>query len=172
MKLTGHNIIVRDLAMEDAVSLAKYANSHRIWLNLQDRFPHPYHVSDAQAWIAHCQSDNVADQSCAIEKDGEVIGCVGCTRYDGERRHVANVGYWIGEPFWGQGIASHVLGLYSDNLFTSPDVLRQEAQVYSWNPASCRVLEKNGFVREASMKNAILKDGNLLDVFLYAKVKE
>jgi RimJ/RimL family protein N-acetyltransferase len=170
MNLERSGIKIRDWVSCDAASLARCANNRNIWLNLRDRFPHPYLLTDAETWIAYCQAETGPDRSYAVEKDGEVMGSVGCTLNDGERRHVVDVGYWIGEPYWGQGIATRVLGMYSEYLFASEDVLRQEAQVYSWNPASCRVLEKTGFEQEACMKNAIRKDGHLLDSWLYAKV--
>jgi len=84
---------------------------------------------------------------------------------------VADVGYWIGESFWGQGITTQAFGMYSDYLFSHSEVIRQEAAVYAWNPGSCRVVEKNGFVREACMKSAVIKDGQITDVYLYSKVK-
>lgn len=70
-------------------------------------------------------------------------------------RKTAEVGYWLGEPFWGQGIATTTLGALTEYAFANFDLARLEAAVYEWNPASARVLEKCGCVLEGRLRKSV-----------------
>ena len=91
-------------------------------------------------------------------------------RTDVESRS-GEVGYWLGEPFWGQGIATAAVRAFVKYVFATFDLVRLDACLYEWNPASARVLEKAGFTFEARLKSAVFKDGQLIDTLLYALVK-
>ena len=86
----------------------------------------------------------------------------------------AEIGYWISEPFWSRGIATEALRLLTDWAFAAPDLdlVRLEAHVFAWNAASARVLEKDGYEREALLRKSVYKDGQLIDSFLYAIVRQ
>lgn len=84
----------------------------------------------------------------------------------------AEFGYWLGEKYWGQGIATLVVQALSAWAFdTFKYLVRLEAFVFAWNPASCRVLEKCGFVLEARKKRAVWKDGKETDLLIFAKLR-
>ncbi|HXE00283.1 MAG TPA: GNAT family N-acetyltransferase [Candidatus Acidoferrum sp.] len=89
----------------DEPSLVRYANNRNIWRNLRDRFPHPYTAADADAWITKAEAEAPVT-SHAIVVDGETVGGVGVDLGTDVRRRSAEIGYWLGEPFWGRGIAT------------------------------------------------------------------
>lgn len=151
----------------DAASLARHANDREIWLNLRDRFPHPYAVSDAEAYIARVGAQDPVT-AFAIEVDGEAAG--GITLMPGHdiERVSAEVGYWLGRAFWGRGIVTDALRATTDHAFAHLGLHRVFAVPFVRNAASRRVLEKAGYVREGTMRRSAIKDGELLDQDLYA----
>jgi len=153
----------------DIDALARYANNREIWLNVRDRFPHPYKRSDAEAWIALCDKEMEPILQFAIDLNGEAIGGIGFERMTDVHRMTAEIGYWIAEPFWGRGIATQAVGRALPIAFDSLE--RIQAIVFAGNQASIRVLEKNGFEFEGRLKHCIFKDGRLLDGMLYARLR-
>lgn len=161
-------IVLRRFAPTDADSLVRLADNRKIWINLRDRFPHPYTRIDAEGWIAHCAAEAGTPTQFAIDLDGLAIGGVGLERFNDVHRLTAEIGYWIGEPYWGNGIATAVLIEMTRYAFAQFPFERIQAIVFEWNPASRRVLEKAGYALEARLARAIMKDGRLGDGFLYA----
>src|SRR5439155_1050682 len=100
-------------------------------------------------------------QHFAIVVDGSGVGGIAAEPGEGERRRSAEVGYWLGEPFWGRGIATEALRAVTDYAFATFDVIRLEAGVFGWNPASARVLEKVGYTLEGRMRQAVGMAGRL-----------
>jgi RimJ/RimL family protein N-acetyltransferase len=84
----------------------------------------------------------------------------------------AHIGYWLGEPYWGRGIMTDAVRRVTDHALGALGFVRLEAPVYEWNPASMRVLEKCGYVREAVLRKSVFKEGKLIDSMLYVKVKD
>ena len=108
----------------------------------------------------------------AIDVAGDAVGGIGFTvQYDVARRS-AEIGYWLGEDFWGRGIATEALIAVTDYAFSNYDVCRLYAHVFDWNRASARVLEKAGYQFEGRMKKSVTKDGQTIDQLMYAKVRE
>ncbi|MBI3759063.1 MAG: GNAT family N-acetyltransferase [Deltaproteobacteria bacterium] len=171
MKL-GDRIVLRRWAPTDADALAHLANNRNIWLNLKNRFPHPYARTDAEAWIAHCQAETGSPTQFAIDLDGAAIGGIGVEQMNDVHRMTAEVGYWVGEPHWGNGIASAAVIEMTRHAFAEFPLVRLQAMVFEWNPASRRVLEKAGYMLEARMARCIIKDGRLGDAFLYARLRD
>ena len=169
MEITFGQYKLREWQANDEPSIVKYANNRKVWRNLDDIFPHPYTAKDARSWINHCHETK--DIQFAITNKAEPIGGIGLELQPDIHRLSARVGYWLGEPFWGRGIASDALGTLVRHAFSSTDLVRLYTIVFEWNPASCRVLEKNGFQREAVMRRSVLKDGELIDCFFYALLK-
>lgn len=170
MKSAG-DITLRDWRQADIPSIVRYANNRKIWLNLRDRFPHPYAESDALAWISACRTKSGAQTQFAIDRDGEAIGSIGLERFADVHRMTAEIGYWLGEPFWGVGIATTAVRLAGDYGFSRLGLERIQAMVFEWNMASARVLEKSGYVLEGRLRRSILKNGQMADALLYAYVR-
>jgi [ribosomal protein S5]-alanine N-acetyltransferase len=155
----------------DAESLAKHANDRNVWINLRDRMPHPYTLADATAWLERIRHEEPRT-NFIIDFDGEAIGCIGFVLGTDIERCSAEVGYWIGAEHWGRGVATLALARICPYAFDNFGLLRVFATPKARNLASCRVLEKAGFEREGLMRNACIKDGKVLDMALYAKVRE
>ena len=161
---------IRSWRAGDASSLSRHADNRKIWLNVRDHFPHPYTVADAERWIV-LAAGATPETQFAIEVDGEAAGGVGLfLRQDVERRG-AEIGYWLGEAHWGRGLMTGVVRDLTGWAFDEFDLLRIFAVVFEWNPASCRVLEKAGYVLEGRLRRAVVKDGQVLDQLLYATVR-
>jgi RimJ/RimL family protein N-acetyltransferase len=155
----------------DQASITRYANNRRIWINLRDRFPHPYTRADADAWIRQVAGqDPPAHYGIAI--DDEVVGGIGLTLQEDVHRRSAEIGYWLGEPFWGRGIMSEVVPAFTAYAFATFDVCRLYATVFEWNQASARILEKAGYFLEGRLRKSVTKDGQTIDQLLYAYVRE
>jgi RimJ/RimL family protein N-acetyltransferase len=168
---TGESgVILRAPQPDDATALAKHANDRDVWINLRDRLPHPYTIEHAREWI-----DSVAGQtprlSFIIDLNGEAMGGIGLTPGTDIERCSAEVGYYVGKEYWGRGICTAALQRITQYAFEDLGLLRVFATPLTWNPASFRVLEKAGYQREGIMRNACIKDGKVVDMALYAKIK-
>jgi [ribosomal protein S5]-alanine N-acetyltransferase len=165
-------VVVREWRSADAEPLAREANDRRVWLGLRDAFPHPYGLADAVAFI-----DRAARMSpptfFAIEVDGEVAGGIGYVTHGDVERVGAEVGYWVGHRFWGRGVASTALQLLTRHAFRSDDTLRRLWAVpYASNASSARVLEKAGYRREGTLRQSAIKDGRVLDQWMYSILRD
>jgi RimJ/RimL family protein N-acetyltransferase len=154
----------------DEASLLRYADNRNVWLNLRDRFPRPYTAADAEAWIGIASAQSPV-ASFAIVIGEEAIGGIGLTLGDDVFRRSAEIGYWRGEPFWGRGIATEALRAVTEYALQYFDICRLEAGVFEWNPASMRVLEKAGYLREGRARLGVTKDGRTGDRVLYGLVR-
>jgi ribosomal-protein-alanine N-acetyltransferase len=158
---------VRSWRMSDAASLVKYGNNRNIWINLRDRFPHPYRRGDARDYLS--QVRDLADETFfAIDVGGEAVGAIGYVLQPDVERVSAEIGYWLGEPFWGRGIATAALAATTRYAFARHQLTRVFALPFARNLASCRVLEKCGYVVEGHLRRSAIKDGLVLDQILYA----
>jgi len=172
MELKGTKCTLRPWRQGDEESLVRYANNHNVSRNLGDRFPYPYTLEDARRWLGERVNAVPPFTKFAIAIDDAAVGGTGFDILPENQRTTARAGYWLAEPFWGQGIVTEAFSLLRDYIFAAfPDVHRIEATVYEWNPASARVLEKCGFAQEARMRKACIKDGHVIDLFLYARVR-
>lgn len=148
----------------------RYANNRNIWINLRDRFPHPYTAGDARRWL-----DMVVDQkpetNFAIAIADEAVGGIGFTVQPDVGRRSAEIGYWLGEDFWGRGITTEALIAVTDYAFSHYDVCRLFAHVFDWNDASARVLEKAGYTFEGRLLKSVTKDGQTIDQLMYAIIR-
>jgi [ribosomal protein S5]-alanine N-acetyltransferase len=169
MKLALTRSIVRSWTNDDLASLVKYANNRKIWLNLRDRFPHPYTRRDGREFINLARSQR-PETMFAIEVDGEAAGGVGFVPHADVERVSAEIGYWLGEPFWGRGIVSEALVAVTKHAVETQHLTRVYAVPYARNEASCRVLEKAGYVLEGRLRRSCIKDGEIIDQLQYAFV--
>lgn len=168
MQLKLERGTIRDWRMDDAESLAKHANNRRVWLTLRDRFPHPYTINDATNFLKRATTEGESEKFYCIEISDSAAGGIGFKPGEDVHRHTAEIGYWLGEEFWGKGIMSEVVPAFVNYCFEKFSLNRIAAQTYSNNPPSARVLEKSGFVLEGRLRNNVVKDGQILDSLVYA----
>jgi RimJ/RimL family protein N-acetyltransferase len=169
MELRGRLALVRSLIASDAEPLARHANNPNIAAQLRDRFPHPYAVADARAYIASLRAQH-PPLSFGIVVNGEVAGGIGFAPGHDVERFSAEIGYWLGEAHWGRGITVEAVELVSRHAFISHHLHRLFALPFADNAASIRVLEKAGYVREATLRASSVKNGLVRDQALYALV--
>jgi len=161
---------IREYRDTDAPALVRHANNRNIWRNLRDRFPHPYSHRDAFRWLQYVHQQ-MPPHDFAIANDDELIGAVGLQPQDDVHRHSAEIGYWVAEPYWGQGIATRAVRAMTAYTFANTPLVRLYAMVFEWNPASARVLEKAGYKLEGRLEKSVLKDHELIDQFVYATLR-
>lgn len=167
---SAQDFILRPLRPSDAPSLSRHADNIRIWDNLRDYFPHPYKRADADAFIA-LTSGKSPVQDFAIVVDGEAVGCIGYIPGTDIERVSAEIGYWLGEAHWDRGIASRALDALAEHIFATTGILRLFATVFSHNTASMRVLRKAGFRQVGILQNAAVKNGRVIDLHYYERIK-
>ena len=159
--------VLRPWTPVDKASLIANANNRNVWRNLADVFPHPYTEADADAWFRVAGSPDRSIK-LAIELDGIAIGGIGARAGEGIFVRSAHFGYWLGEPYWGRGLATAAGRALLEHLKADGRFVRLEAPVFEWNPSSMRVLEKLGFERVAVLRKSVSKDGQLIDSVLYS----
>lgn len=170
MELKGSSFTVRGWKIGDEISLQKNADNPRVSDNLTDRFPSPYTMEAAVLWVENwLVQDPVIN--FAIVAGHEVIGGIGLELREDVYRKTAIIGYWLAEPYWGRGIMAEAVKLVTNYTFENLDIIRIQASIFSKNPRSMRVLEKAGYIKEGILKNAVVKNGEVLDEHLYAIVK-
>jgi len=161
---------VRDWRLADKPSLLRLADNRNVARNLAHRFPHPYTEADADAWFV-LLANKPQPTAWAIDVGGEAVGGIGIDVGEGIYAKTARFGYWLGEPLWGQGIMTAAVRATADFALDHFDLVRLEAPVFEWNPASMRVLEKCGFVREGVQRKGVFKEGRIIDAVIYARVR-
>lgn len=169
MEIHCGSFCIRSYRLEDGVALVRYADNPRIAENLRERFPHPYTHEDAAEWVSLAVEQD-PETNFAIALDDELIGTIGLRLGEDVYRHSAEVGYWVGEPFWGRGIATCAVDEITAWGFGTFGLLRVFAYVFSENAASMCVLENAGFDLEARMRQAVVKNGRVMDQMLYARL--
>ncbi|GAA0716759.1 GNAT family protein [Dokdonella soli] len=161
--------LLRAWRPDDLDSLVANASHADVSRGLRDRFPYPYTGDDGRAWLARAVDES--DRAWAIEIDGAAVGGVSLHPGSDVHRYSAELGYWLGRRYWGRGIMTAILGIFSETAMTAFRLHRLYATVYANNPASARVLEKAGFEREGVQKSAVVKRGELLDLVVYARTR-
>lgn len=158
----------------DAESLVKYLNHPEIH-ETTGSIPYPYSITDANQFITSViqfEKENGMQRDWAIRTpEGEQIGSIGFLFNHGTKAHRSEIGYWLGKPYWNQGIGSNVVKVWSDHMLATRHFIRLEALVFDANIASCKVLEHAGFEKEGFLKKACKKGDTYKDVHLYAKLK-
>jgi len=162
---------LRSWAQSDLASLVKYANNLNVAKNMTDKFPHPYTEQDAKEFIEYATADYPI-HIFAIDLDGEAIGGIGIHPQSDIHRRNAELGYWLSEPFWGQGIMSSLIPQVVEFAFSTYDIDRVFARPFGTNTASQKVLEKNGFRLEGRFEKVLEKNGAKLDELIYSVRRE
>ena len=154
-----------------ALPLAQLANNRNIVAQVRDNFPHPYSISDAHYWIDLCTGKQAGGNfHRAILCNGEFVGGIGVLRMEDIHRNNAEIGYWLGEPYWGRQIMTEAVKQMTSWIFENTSITRLFAGVFETNFASMRVLEKAGYELEAIHRKAIIKNDKVLDEHLFVKL--
>lgn len=169
MLISKDHISIRDWNSTDLYELVKIADNPNIAKNMSDLFPSPFTVHDAKRYL----NNKNHNRNCyAIDSENKLVGAIGLKLEDEDKTHIGNVTYWIGEPYWGKGIATKALKLFTKYSFEKYPVERLEGKVYTWNDASARVLEKAGYKFESLSKLSTQKNGERIDQLIYYILKE
>ena len=164
---------LRAWTLADAPALAKLINNKKVQDNLRDGLPFPYGEEDAKVFLsAVLASDPDQNLAFAIEADGELIGSISATRCANIHFRTAELGYYLGEPYWGKGFATEAVRQICDYIYRNTDIIRIFAEPFAYNTASCRVLEKAGFQLEGLLRSNAVKNGRILDMKMYARIRE
>jgi ribosomal-protein-alanine N-acetyltransferase len=169
VKLEGAHCSVRPWRPKDLDALVRHANNINVARHLRDRFPHPYTRSDAKGFIDHVRT-TPPQMNFAIDAGGEAVGGIGFVPGTDIERYSAEIGYWLGETFWGRGIVTEALLLVTDYAFTRVNLLRLFALPFADNAGSVRVLEKAGYAREGLLRQSSVKFGQPRDQLIYARI--
>jgi [ribosomal protein S5]-alanine N-acetyltransferase len=154
---------LRRLVLEDAPVIARLINNKKVWDNLRDFIPHPYTEVDGASFISMTIAENPPLTFGIIWQDA-LCGVIGLVPQRDVYRHSAEIG-------WGNGIGTEAVRLITEYGFEVLGLTRIFTGVMSHNPASMRVLEKNGYVLEGIFKNGILKNEALTDEYRYGQCK-
>ncbi|XCP86508.1 GNAT family protein [Roseburia hominis] len=164
---------IRKWKLTDASDLASALSNKHIQDNLRDGLPYPYTEKDGMDYISAMLSANENDTfAFAIIVDNKVIGSIGVFRQENIHRQTAELGYYIAEEYWGKGIMTEAVKQICDYVFKNSDIIRIYAEPFSYNRASCRVLEKAGFQYEGTLRSNAVKGGKVIDMKMYARIKE
>ena len=168
-ELTAGPIRLRGFRDLDQVRLAGLCNNRKIWDNVRDYLPSPYTEQNALDFIRLCQQE-APTTTFAIEYKGELAGCIGLVKQTDVYRLSAELGYWIGEPYWGKGIATQAVELITSYGFDQLGLVRIYSGVFEFNTASQRVLEKSGFKLEGIFEKSVIKNGRIHNELRYARL--
>lgn len=163
---------IRKWELSDAGNLAETLSNKKIQDNLRDGLPYPYTEQDGIDFISDMLSADENDTfAFAITIDGKVIGSISVFRQGNIHRQTAELGYYIAEEYWGKGIMTEAVKQICEYVFMKSDIIRIYAEPFAYNTASCRVLEKAGFQYEGTLRKNAVKNGKVIDMKMFSKLK-
>jgi len=171
MHLTLRSCEVRSWESGDLQSLVVQANNRNIWINLRDRFPHPYTTSAGRTFIRNARRIT-PETLFAIAVDRQAVGGIGYVLQQDVDRMSAEIGYWLGESFWGRGIVTEALVAVTRYAIDRHGLTRVFAVPFAYNTGSIRVLEKAGYELEGRLRRSAIKNGEIVDQLQYAFVMD
>jgi len=169
--LSEGDVRLRPWEWTDDVALVRVGDDRDIWLNLRERFPHPFTIPAAHLWLADQAAGSGPPMSFAILRHDELAGGIRLTRRTDAHFMCADLTFWIGREFWGHGIARVAVKLATAYAFEGLGLERVQGFVFDWNPAGAKVLESNGFALEGRLRHYVQKDDRLGDALLYARLR-
>ena len=172
MEIETARCLLRPWRREDKAALVRIADNPKIARNMTDIYPSPYTDSDAENWLKARRDDVAPYMYFAIDIGDDVAGGIGIHLREDVQAHTAELGYWLGETFWGQGYMTEAVKVIIPYAFETFGLHRLEAGHFGWNPASGKVLEKAGFRLEGCLREAILKDTAVTDRLVYGLLRE
>lgn len=137
---------------------------------MRDAFPYPYTMDHAVQWLTHT-IENTKDILFAIDINGEAVGGIGVMPRTDVYRKSAEIGYWLGEIYWGKGFATEAVYVMTEYALANTELVRIFAEVFERNKASLRVLEKSGYYLESIAKKAVIKNEILMDEYVMVRLK-
>ena len=146
-------ITIRPLQESDASDMARLINNRKILDCLMDYIPNPYALKDAYHFIASV-ADEKPTVTFGIHYRKQFCGVIGLVLKSDVYRQSAELGYWVGEPYWGKGIATKAIQLATAYGFKELNLMRISANVFDFNVASMRVLEKTDLQEKVFLKKA------------------
>jgi ribosomal-protein-alanine N-acetyltransferase len=161
-------ISLREYADSDLERLVQLANNENVSRYLVYTFPYPYTHEDAEWWIGTGSKQN-GGIARVIEYQGVFVGNIGIRPESGWREHLGEIGYWLGEDYWGKGIATAALSQMTEYGFNSRNFRKLYATALAPNIASMRVLEKCGYQREGILRGEVQKSGTYFDLHHFAR---
>lgn len=160
---------LRRWRIEDAKDIAETLNNRKVLDNLRDGIPFPYTVKDAEEFIAAMNAtDPTVTFPFAITIDDKAIGSIGAFRQSNIHFRTAEIGYYLGEPYWGKGYGTCAVKLICEYIFQHTDIIRLYAEPFADNIGSCRILEKCGFELEGVLRKNAVKNGVVVDMKMYS----
>jgi len=166
------NCKIRKWELSDARGLATVLSNKKIQDNLRDGLPYPYTEQDGKEFISSMLAADENDTfAFAITINGKVIGSIGAFRQTNIHNKTAELGYYLAEEYWGKGIMTEAVKQLCDYVFSHTNIIRIYAEPFAYNIGSCRVLEKAGFQYEGTLRSNAFKNGNVLDMKMYSKLK-
>lgn len=164
--------VLKKWELSDAADLAAAISNKKVQDNLRDGLPYPYTERDGREFISSMLSANEKDTfAFAVTADGKVIGSIGVFRQGNIHRQTAELGYYIAEEYWGRGIITRAIKQICEYVFANSDIIRIYAEPFAYNTASCRALEKAGFYCEGTLRANAVKNGKVVDMKMYSRLK-
>ncbi len=156
VSIITRRLVLRQPRPTDAARIALFLNNFAVAGNLA-RVPYPYHLSDAEAWLATWRPDRPAEETgFAIDLPGE--GHVGHVGYHLDRGRPV-IGYWLGQPFWSRGFMTEAVRATLDWYFRTTNAADVASGVFHFNRASLAIQKKLGFVETGTSTLTCLARG-------------
>lgn len=166
------DFILRPWEYDDAVSIAKAADNPKIAANLRNVFPNPYTLEDARWYVNDCiEKDGNQQTTRAIVVNGAAVGSIGIFIKDDVYEKSGELGYWLSEDYWHQGITSRAVEQLCKEAFEAFDIVRIFAEPFDYNKGSRGVLEKAGFTFEGTMRNGVYKNEKVFSYCMYSLLR-
>ncbi|MFN2426973.1 MAG: GNAT family N-acetyltransferase [Candidatus Binatia bacterium] len=172
LRFEGSGFLLRPWRLGDAESLAVHADNRNVWTNLRSRFPRPYTSAVARTWIARCVGGRERGLQLAIDVDGQAVGGMSVDPVTANTPRTGELGYWIGEAFWGRGIAGEAVRIVCPVAYQRLCLDRLRAVVRSSNAASLRILERSGFQMQSRMRRSDRRPGSAVVEMVYTRDRD
>lgn len=171
----GNGFALSPITSGDKVAYVQHLNDREIYLRTLN-IPFPYDTAAADWWIGAVAESTQRNSGKAVslairDAKGMLVGGIG---FDGlviGKTHRAEIGYWLAKLYWGKGIMTAAVAKACDLGFSEYRLEKITAHIFAFNTASQRVLEKNGFLQEGELRRHYLKDGEVYDGKLFARLK-
>jgi len=165
-----NSIALRPYRYDDLDDLVVAANHPEITPYLRDHFPYPYLREHGEWWLT--EGMRQLGSHSAITLNDRCIGGISVVFGVAEAHLSGEIGYWLGRPYWGRGYATEAVRQKTAEVFATTDLVRIAAHVFAPNTASMRILEKCGYELEGILRRSIIKNGNIMDSHVYAKLRD